>query len=171
MTEKHNMVRDITVAARRIAVAASSQPLVYDDEADLLHVTAEGSAPWDVRHHVVIGEYLFCHLNAERVLLRFELIYPRNLWRVAPATPVPMVSHGAALQFDPSALSAARIAVLKLDVLTDPARSYAHIRFGARAERATWVALSAQCSASIADGRLTGFFVAIRPVDVPQAGM
>lgn len=151
----------IAVVVRPIPIHGGTGQNPYDEESDLLVVNVDGSAPWGPRHTVVVGDDVICKVNTERVLLRFELLCPRSCWQIAPSMHVPEATYGGCLQFASSVLERNTIHTPPVCVLTDPQQSYADIRFSDHAVGETWIALSAQCLASVIADRLTGFFVCI----------
>lgn len=148
-------MRDIEVLIHDPCPAGRLIPR-YDTEAKVLEVGSGAGGAWV--YGVNVGAEIVFDLNQERILVNFDLLIARRLWRIAPLLALPRPCQQAALVFTERTLRHKSFG-LPVTVTTDARHSYAMIALRRMTSGMLWVELSPQCLAAIRDTTLYGFFV------------
>ncbi len=156
MTNSHLYVRLVSVPVAK----PRRGPYHYIEEVYTLPVSFGFMASERRRPNLNIGGRLICDVQIDGWLQNFDLMLAKELWQVAPPADPPRPARAAKLFFT-GATFRGRVHNTVVRVLTDEARSYAHILFGEPEDGGVWVALTEHCLAWTVGDRLKAFHVAV----------
>jgi hypothetical protein len=128
----------------------------YDEEVDLIIVESRVHREW--AYGINIDSLLILDIDVDRTLAHFELIIPRQRWKVAPDLHKPRALHEVSIRFAKESIQH-KYFELPVVVKTDRKRSCVYILFGSEQQAASWVALSDPCLALVDQNHLLAFFV------------
>lgn len=130
----------------------------YDQEAQILEVSSKSQRSWS--YGVDIDGTIVFDLDTNRVLVNFDLLISKKLWRVVPNLELRTSARKGMLSFSMASIKHKSFH-LPITVLTNKSQSEVLIRFGETKSGTTAISLSEKCIALVSADVLVGFFVSI----------
>jgi hypothetical protein len=122
--------------------------------------------PWEFAINVENTAILY--IDAARILSEADLMIPKRSWKVAPLPVVPQKVQAADLEF-PDVKHKRHQIDLPIQTVTNESKSHVYIQFGVQEPGESWIALSEQCIALVANDHLKGFYsIALKQLRGPR---
>lgn len=132
----------------------------YDYEAGILEVSSQEQLDWP--YGIDIDGNIIFDLDAEKILVNFDLLIDKNLWEKGEVSDLPVDVREADLQFTDDSIGVKSFN-FPVVVKASQEQSLISIFFPHEDRDVCWVKLSDLCYAKICENTLAGFIIKIYP--------